>query len=135
MNRLAIVRIADGRVVTFVRADLPPGFAPPEGCRLVRESDLPAGWQMVNALRPVPAEISAVQARHWMIRAGIYPEAVDNAIAGIADAIERELVKAWWEYEPILRRDASAVERFRVAMGMTAEQIDDAFREAAEIVA
>ena len=134
MSRMAIVDAA-GRVVNLLRADLPPGFTPPAGCRLVREADLPPGWQMADSPRPVPESITAVQARHWMIRKGIYPEAVDDAIARIADTTDRELVKAWWEYEIVLRRDAVPVERFRVAIGMTDQQLDDAFREAAEIVA
>jgi hypothetical protein len=133
MSRLAITN-ALGHVVQFVRADVPPGWQPPPGHKAVPEASLPVGYKMAAATpRPVPESITAVQARHWMIRKGIYPKAVDDAIARIADTTDRELVKAWWEYEIVLRRAAVPVERFRVALGMTVEQLDDAFREAAEI--
>jgi hypothetical protein len=44
MGNLAIINGA-GRVVTFVRNDVPEGWTPPEGCTAVPESELPAGWQ------------------------------------------------------------------------------------------
>lgn len=44
MNSLAILN-ASGRVVTFVRADVPVGWTPPEGCTAVPGDQLPEGWQ------------------------------------------------------------------------------------------
>lgn len=44
MNSLAVVN-ADGRVVTFVRPDVPEGWAPPNGCTAVPDDQLPPGWQ------------------------------------------------------------------------------------------
>jgi hypothetical protein len=133
MNRWAIVRIADGRVVTFVRADLPPGFTPPAGCRLVRESDLPAGWKTADSVVPSPDSITAYQARVWLIQHGYAIQDVDVAINTIQDPIDRELVRVWWEYEPELRRDASQIARWAAALSLTDKQVDDAFREAAAI--
>jgi len=44
-NALAILNAA-GRVVTFVRPDVPEGWTPPDGCTAVPDDQLPAGWQM-----------------------------------------------------------------------------------------
>lgn len=54
LNSLAIVRTATGKVVTFVRADVPQGWQPPEGCTAVAASALPVGWQYEPAPDPTP---------------------------------------------------------------------------------
>lgn len=46
MSALAIIN-AEGYVVTFVRSDVPDGWVPPDGCAVIPETDLPAGWQRV----------------------------------------------------------------------------------------
>lgn len=38
---------SDGLVVTFVRDDVPDGWAPPDECKAIPEKDLPAGWRRV----------------------------------------------------------------------------------------
>ena len=43
-NSLAILSAA-GRVVTFVRADVPAGWTPPDGCTAIPDDQLPAGWE------------------------------------------------------------------------------------------
>lgn len=132
MKPLAVVR-EDGLVVTFVRPDTPPGWQPPPGCTLVPEDRLPAGWRMaLPPPQPVPESITAVQARWWLLRHGITLGAVTQAIDQIADPLDRELVRAWWEYEPVLRRDSVQVSRWADAVGMTAAQLDDAFRDAVQ---
>lgn len=132
MSRLAIVR--DGLVVTFVRADTPPGWQPPSGCKAVPENQLPAGWRMAPPPpQPVPDSITAVQARWYLLRRGITLDAVTHAINGITDPLDREMVRAWWEYEPVLRRDSVQVSRWAEAVGWTAAQLDDAFRDAASV--
>lgn len=42
---IALVRESDNLVVTIVRSDTPPGWHPPEGCRAVPVSELPADWK------------------------------------------------------------------------------------------
>ena len=44
MNSLAILNSL-GQVVTFVRADVPEGWTPPEGFTAVPDDQLPAGWE------------------------------------------------------------------------------------------
>lgn len=132
MTRLAIVD-GQGRVVTFVRADTPAGWQPPDGCRAVSEASLPAGWRMAPPpAQPVPESITAVQARHWLICRGMLA-GVDAAIERIESPVERERVRVWWEYEPVLRRDSPQVSRWADAIGLTDQQVDDAFREAGAI--
>lgn len=41
----ALLRTADNLVITLLRDDLPPNYAPPPGHVLVAESALPPGWQ------------------------------------------------------------------------------------------
>jgi hypothetical protein len=57
---LAIVRVADGKVVTFVRPDQPEGWRPPEGTVAVLETDLPPDWE--RAEEPQGAPITAEEA-------------------------------------------------------------------------
>ncbi len=133
MTRLAIVN-ALGHVVTFVRADAPPGWQPPAGCSSVPESALPAGYKMALAEpQPVPESISASQARVRLIQTGVGMDAIDEAIGRIEDATTRESVRAWWEYEYPLRRDSPMLARWAVACGFSAEQLDDLFRGAAQV--
>lgn len=54
LNSLAIVRNATGKVVTFVRSDVPQGWQPPEGCTAVAASALPVGWQYEPDPAPQP---------------------------------------------------------------------------------
>lgn len=130
----ALVRKADGRVVNWLRDDLPQGYFPPAGHTLVERSKLPAGWREADpAPQSVPESITAVQARLWLIRDGIGLEAIDAAIGRIEDATDRESVRVWWEYEPVLRRGSPQIARWGDACGFTAAQIDDAFRAAAQV--
>ncbi len=133
MTRLAITN-ALGHVVTFVRADVPPGWQPPAGCKAVPEAALPVGYKMAAALpQPVPESVTAYQARAWLIESGIGQDAIAEAIARIEDPKDREKVRAWWEYEPVLFRSAPQIARWGDACGFTSQQIDDAFRAAAMV--
>ena len=131
-NSLAIVNAA-GRVVTFVRPDLPDGWSPPDGCRAVPDDQLPAGWQYAPDERPVPTTISARQARLWLVRHGIGLAAVDAAIASIPDAINRESVRVEWEYGTEVHRDSPWLAALGPSLGLDAATLDTAFREAAAI--
>ena len=124
---LAILN-SDGRVVTFVREDVPQGWAPPDGCTAIPESQLPPGWQMVPA--PVPPTISARQARLWLIRHGISLAAVDAAIASIPDAVTRESVRVEWEYGTEVHRGSQWMAALGPALGLDDARLDTAFREA-----
>lgn len=129
---LAILNDA-GRVVTFVRPDVPPLWGPPPGCTAIPANQLPAGWQYAADDPPVPATISARQARLWLIRHGITLAQVDAVIASIPDAITRESVRVEWEYGTEVHRDGPWLAALGPALGLDASTLDTAFREAAVI--
>jgi hypothetical protein len=127
------IAIVDSRgfVQTFVRADLPDGWAPPDGCTAVPADQLPAGWQYAADDSPVPATISARQARLWLIRHGITLAQVDAVIASIPAAITRESVRVEWEYGTDVNRSSAWLAALGPALGLDAATLDAAFREAA----
>jgi hypothetical protein len=129
------IAIVDGRgfVLTFVRPDVPAGWTPPDGCTAVPADQLPAGWQYAADDSPVPATISARQARLWLIRHGITLAQVDAVIASIPDAITRESVRVEWEYGTEVHRDGPWLTALGPAIGLDAATLDTAFREAAGI--
>ena len=94
---------------------------------------LPAGWQYAPDDSPVPATISARQARLWLIRHGMTLAQVDAVIASIPDALTRESVRVDWEYGTEVHRSSPFIEQLGPALGLDAAAIDAAFREAATI--
>lgn len=133
MSRLAITN-ALGHVVTFVRADVPPGWQPPDGCKAVSESALPAGYKMAAALpQPVPDYVKAVQFRHVLICKGL-AAGVDAAIEQIATPVERDMVRSYWEYETEFARSSPRLATLAAACRFTDAQLDDLFREASGVV-
>lgn len=134
MNQIPIAILDNlGRVVTFVRPDVPPLWGPPPGCTAIPADQLPAGWQHAPDASPVPATISARQARLWLIRHGITLAQVDAVIASIPDALTRESVRVDWEYGTEVQRSSPFIEQLAPALGLDAAAIDAAFREAAGI--
>lgn len=129
---LAILN-ADGKVVTFVRDDVPPTWTPPDGCTAVPESELPPGWQRAPDTTPVPPTISARQARLWLVRNGVSLAAVDAAIGSIPDAVTRESVRVEWEYGTEVHRASEWIKTLGPALGMDDAKLDKAFREAATL--
>jgi hypothetical protein len=71
--------------------------------------------------------------RRAMIRQAIDLDSVTASIEQIADTQERAETLAVWEYEPYLRRDWSLWVTICADLGLFDEQIDQAFREAAEL--
>jgi hypothetical protein len=77
--------------------------------------------------------VSARQVRLWLVAAGVSLAAVDAAIDGIADAAQREMVRVEWEYAPYVERSHPMLVPLAAALGLTEQQIDVAFAEAAMI--
>ena len=120
-----------GFVQTFVRADLPDGWAPPDGCTAVPADELPPGWQLAEDADPVPPTISARQARLWLVRHGVSLTSVDAAVNSIPDAITRESVRVEWEYGTEVDRGSPWLAALGPSLGLDASTLDTAFREAA----
>jgi hypothetical protein len=57
--------------------------------------------------------------------------AVDAAINALSDAAEREAVQVEWEYAPYVERSHPMLVPLAAALGLTEEQVDQAFVEAA----
>lgn len=122
-----------GRVVTFVRPDVPPGWFPPDGCTAVPDDELPAGWQRAEDDGPVPPTISPRQARLWLVQHGVTLAQVDEAIASIADTVTRETVQVEWEYGTEVHRASPWLAALGPVLGLDDATLDQAFREAATL--
>lgn len=82
---------------------------------------------------PVPQQISARQARLWLLRNGIAMATVDETIQAIPDALLRESVRVEWEYGTEVHRDSPFVAQLGAALGLTSERLDQGFREAVQL--
>jgi hypothetical protein len=125
----AVVR-NDGFVETFITLNLPAEWQPPDGCILVPDDELPAGWQRASDTTPVPVNVSARQIRRWLVLHGISLAAVDAAIAAIPDQMQRDLVKVDWEWAPYVERAHPMLIPLAAALGLSESAVDQAFREA-----
>lgn len=81
----------------------------------------------------VPATISPRQIRLWLINHGISLSAVDATIASIENEVLRETTKIEWEFSPYVERNHPMINTLGGALGLTGEQIDQAFIEASQL--
>lgn len=82
---------------------------------------------------PVPETVSARQIRLWLVRNGIPLSQIETAIASIEDVATREVVKIEWEYAPYIERTHPWLVPLAQSLGLTSEQVDQAFIEASTI--
>lgn len=128
--------VADGVVVNSVLAHA--DFAEAQGLVLL-PSDAGIGWfydgKMFTAPpappKPVPASVTMRQARIALSRAGLLSKA-EAAIAQMAGQAGEE-ARIEWEYAAELKRNHPLIAALGQALGLSAEAIDDLFREAATI--
>lgn len=80
-----------------------------------------------------PPSISARQIRLWLVGHGYTLAQVEQAINGIPDEQQRELVRVEWEYAPEVRRDHLWVGPLAAALGLDETAVNQAFREAAAL--
>jgi len=126
--------VIDGtRVVNVIEAS--PEFTLP-GFLLVPTDTAGPGWAYVDGEfvaptpppEPVPSQCTRRQGRLALLDAGML-DAVESAIAAIADPIER--MAAQIEYEAdTWERDNDFLQAMWSQLGGTPEQLDDLFREA-----
>lgn len=81
----------------------------------------------------VPASVSARQIRLWLLRQGISLAAVDAAIDAIPDQLQRDSVRVEWDYAPYVERTHPMLLPLAAALGLTEQQVDQAFIEASSI--
>lgn len=82
---------------------------------------------------PVSNTISARQIRLWLVDNNISLTSVKAAINGIVDERLREKTLVEWEYAPYIERNHPLLDTLGKALGLTPEQIDAAFEQAAQI--
>jgi hypothetical protein len=81
----------------------------------------------------VPTSVSARQIRLWLLRQGISLAAVDAAIDAIPDQLQRDSVRVEWDYSGYVERTHPMLIPLAAALGLTEQQVDQAFIEAAGI--
>jgi len=81
----------------------------------------------------VPENVSARQIRLWLIRHGISLSQVDAAIDSIPDQLQRDSVRVEWDYAPYVERSHPMLIPLAIYLGLTEEQVDQAFIEASSI--
>jgi len=90
-------------------------------------------WQNGEWVVPapiIPESISARQIRLWLINNGFQLTQVENAINNIEDPITRETIKVEWEYAPYVERNHPMLTPLAQALGLTENQVDQAFIQA-----
>jgi hypothetical protein len=89
--------------------------------------------QSADRTAPVPESVSARQIRLWLIRQGISLSQVGAAIDAIPDQLQRDSVRVEWDHAPYVERAHPMLVPLAEALGLTAEQVDQAFIEASTI--
>jgi hypothetical protein len=92
-----------------------------------------SGYVVDPAEFAVPQSITATQIRLWMFRNGISLESVQAAIDAMPDENARGETRIQWEYAPYIERSHPFVDALGLSLGLTSEQIDRAFSEAARL--
>lgn len=93
----------------------------------VAEPDLPL-------LSTVPSSVTAWQIRRWLVLNGYTMSQIDDIITAIPDAAQREAVRVDWEYAPYVERDHPMLVPMAAELGLSEQQLDDAFRDAEKIL-
>ena len=93
---------------------------------------LQADWETMRddemlARNPVPQQVTMRQARLALLKAGL----LDDAEAAIASAGREAQLE--WEYASVAERSNPVIAIVQQQQGVTDEQIDDLFREAAKL--
>jgi hypothetical protein len=89
--------------------------------------------QTADLTPPVPESVSARQIRLWLVRNGVSLAAVDAAIDAIPEQLQRDSVRVEWDYAPYVERSHPMLVPLAAALGLTEQQVDQAFVEAAVI--
>jgi hypothetical protein len=89
--------------------------------------------QSADLMPAVPESVSARQIRLWLVRHGISLSQVDAAIDNIPDQLQRDSVRIEWDYAPYVERSHPMLIPLASALGLTEQQVDQAFIEASSI--
>lgn len=81
---------------------------------------------------PIPQSVTMRQARLALLNAGLLDN-VDAAIASISDPVQRQEAQIEWEYSNEVERQSQWVNNLAGALGLTQQQLDDLFAQAATL--
>lgn len=79
----------------------------------------------------VAASVSPRQLRIWLVTHGISVDAVDAAISAIPDATQRQIARIEWDYSPYYERNHPLLNAVAASLGLTEDDVDQAFFESA----
>lgn len=94
---------------------------------------LPDSTDDLPDLPAVPERVSPRQLRIWLVTHGVSLDAVSAAIAAIPDETQRQIARIEWDHSPYYERNHPMLQAVAGWLGLTPEQVDDAFREAATL--
>ncbi|WP_094462602.1 hypothetical protein [Pannonibacter phragmitetus] len=91
--------------------------------------------EVVAFLAPAPSlpALTARQFRLGLLDSGMAPAQVDAVIAQIADETERARAQIEWEYASQFQRSHPLVATLSAALGLTPEQVDVMWADAAQL--
>lgn len=86
-----------------------------------------------DKLKPqAPQQVTMRQARLALLAAGLLDD-VEEAIAAIPDPVQRKAAQIEWEYASMVERQSAFVQQLAVGLGLSTEQMDDLFMQAAAL--
>lgn len=99
---------------------------------LVVPNDLAADFASADPSQPLPTpvpDITASQARRWLLSIGKTSADIEALIATLPEP-SRGNAMIQWEYETVFRRSMPLFDQLGPALGLSPQQMDDAFRAA-----
>lgn len=94
------------------------------------EVALPDG--SIDFIPAVPTLVSMRQARLALLQAGLLQQ-VESSLSSITDETQRLAAQIEWEYATEVKRDSPLVQAISSSMGLTAQQLDALFIQAATL--
>lgn len=137
-DALVIIGSEPPQVVTWIRADTPAEWTPPEGTARVPEASMKPGWIPEVLPDTTPLFVTRWQIRQAMLRRfQITPEHVEAFIvATVTDPMQRASSLIDWRDAPIVRRDHALIGPFVAHLSSVIQATIDAdefFRFAASL--
>lgn len=117
----------------YIPDDIPPDTILESTSYTIDDENKKVYGKHITKPIPIPTTITATQIRLWLINHDISLASVEEAINNIEDPKTKEITLVQWEYAPYVERNHPLIETIGSVLGMTREQIDDAFLEASLI--
>lgn len=136
MDRYAIVK--DGKIINIqlwngdTELWTPPADVEAvldNGSAFVGGTYVDGVFLMPQPVAPIPSSVTPAQGRIALLRAGL----LANVKALVAIAGEDSELGIWWDFATVWERQNSNVLAFAAQLGLTSDQVDQLFIEAATI--